>query len=149
MFSRILAWIREVLNKMLKPDSLKSSLNVDVAISGEMANELQKWSLMYANKSTWLSNDVKSLNLAATIAAEISRAVTIEMDVKISGARGVFLTEQLAPVLDNIRKDTEYGCAKGGLWFKPYINGDGLAVDAVQADMGYPVAFDANGKMTA
>src|SRR5689334_16069499 len=99
MFARILAWVKEVLNKMLRPDNLKSTLNIDVAISSEMANELQKWSLMYANKSTWLSNDVKSLNLAATIAAEISRAVTIEMDVQISGARGEFLTEQLIPVL--------------------------------------------------
>jgi A118 family predicted phage portal protein len=150
MFARILAWIREVLNKMLRPDSLKSSVGVDVAISSLMADELQKWSLIYINQSPWLSSEVKSLNLGAAVSAEIARAVTIEMEVEISGSlRADFLMEQLAPVLNSVRTNTEYACAKGGLMFKPYIKGEGLAVDYVQADMFYPVAFDANQQMTA
>src|SRR5687767_10209293 len=150
MFGRIFAWIREVLNKMLRPDNLKTSLKVDVAISPAMATELQKWSSMYANQSSWMSSDTKSLNLAAAIAAEVARSVTIEMQVEVSGsARADFLAEQLAPVLSNIRTNTEYAAAKGGLMFKPYIKGDGIGVDYVQADMFYPVNFDANGNMTA
>lgn len=150
MFSKILAWIREVLNKMLKTDSLKTAMQVDVAISPLMANALQTWSLMYANQSPWLTTDVKSLNLAAAIAAEISRATTIEMDVQLSGGpRAEFLQSQLTPVLNNVRTYTEYAAAKGGLMFKPYIRGNNIGVDYVQADMFYPVSFDANGAMTA
>jgi A118 family predicted phage portal protein len=150
LFAKILAWIREALSKMLKSDNLKSSIGVDVAISPEMANALQKWSLMYANASPWVGGDTKSLNLAASIAAEIARAVTIEMDVQITGSkRAEFLGEQLAPVLNNIRTYTEYAAAKGGLMFKPYIRGESIAIDYVQADMFYPVRFDANGAMTA
>src|SRR4030067_2985106 len=103
---------------------------------------------MYTNNSPWLTTDIKSLNLAASIAAEISRAVTIEMDVQISGSpRADYLASQMIPVLNSIRTYTEYGAAKGGLMFKPYIYQDEIRVDYVQADMFYPVAFDANGNM--
>jgi A118 family predicted phage portal protein len=43
----------------------------------------------------------------------------------------------------------EFGLAKGGLMMKPYVNRDEIAVDFVQADQFYPVAFDANGNITA
>lgn len=135
---------------MFKTDSLKTAMQLDVAISPDMANALQTWSLMYANKSPWVGGETKSLNLGAAIAAEVARAVTIEMQMQISGSpRADFLMQQLAPVLSNIRTNTEYACAKGGLMFKPYPRGNGLAVDCVQADMFYPVAFDANQNMTA
>lgn len=150
MFAKILSWIREIWSKMINQNNVKQALRIDVAISQPMATALQKWSLMYVNQATWLGGEIKSLNLPASIAAEISRAVTIEMDVQISGsARADFLAAQMLPVLNNLRTYTEYASAKGGLWFKPYIKGDGLAVDYIQADMGYPVAFDANSQMTA
>lgn len=135
---------------MINPSSVKQSLRVDVAITPLMADALQKWSLMYINQSPWLGGEIKSLNLGASIAAEISRAVTIEMDVQISGsARADFLAAQMLPVLNNLRTYTEYCSAKGGLWFKPYIKGDAIAVDYIQADMGYPVSFDSNSNMTS
>ncbi len=149
MFKKILVWIREVLNKMINTTSVKNALSVDVAISSEMTSALQIWNAMYLNKSSWLTDDVKSLNLASTIAAEIARAVTIEMEVTLSGSpRADFLGEQIARVVDRLRLATEYGAAKGGLMLKPYISGNQLAVDYVQADQFYPVAFDANGNMT-
>src|SRR5690349_19251381 len=150
MFQRILAWIRERLSRMIKPTTVNSALRVDVAITPLMADALQKWSLMYVNQPPWETGETKSLNLPAAIAAEIARAVTIEMEVQLSGSsRANFLAEQLVPLLNNIRTYTEYACAKGGLMLKPYIKGNAIAVDYVQADMFYPVAFDANGSMTA
>ena len=150
MFQKLLQWIQGVLNKMLNISSVKQALNLNVAITPFMAENLQKWSLMYINQSPWLSSEIKSLNLPASIAAELSRAVTIEMEVQISGsARADFLAEQMEKVVCNLRQYTEYASAKGGLWFKPYIKGDSIFVDYVQADQGYPIAFDSNGNMTA
>ena len=150
MFQKILQWIREVVNKMLSISNLKQGLKIDVAITPLMADALQTWSLMYVNQSPWLNGEIKSLNLPAAIAAEVARAVTIEMDVQISGSpRADFLLSQMQSVLNNIRTNTEYASAKGGLMFKPYIRGDKLAVDFVQADMFYPIAFDANNNMTS
>jgi A118 family predicted phage portal protein len=150
MFQKILQWIREVINKMLGQSSVKSALNIDVAISPDMAAALQAWSLMYANQAPWLNNDVHSLNLPAAIAGEIARAVTIEMQVTIEGSpRADYLALQFNRVMDKLRQQVEYGCAKGGLMLKPFVNGQQIDVDFVQADQFYPVAFDANGNITA
>lgn len=69
-------------------------------------------------------------------------------------SRADFLNEQYKnTILKDIRIQLEYGIAKGGLIIKPYaiINDDGsgmIAVDYIQADGFYPIAFDASGKMT-
>lgn len=150
MFQKILSWIRERLAKVLNPSTVKQSLRIDVAITPRMAEELQKWSLIYINQSPWLNSEIKSLNLGAAIAAEMARAVTIEMELEVSGSsRAEFLNEQMVPVMNRLRTYTEYACAKGGLMFKPYPRGDRIIVDAVQADMFYPIAFDSNGNMTS
>ena len=150
MFQRIFGWIREVIKRMFGRDTLKSALQVDIAISSEMSTALQLWSAMYANQAPWLSADVKSLNLPAAIAGEIARAVTIELQVEISGsARAAFLQEQFSRVQAQLREQVEKGVAKGGLMLKPYVSGGRISVDFVQADQFYPVAFDADGDITS
>lgn len=154
LFQRTLMFIRDWLNKMITPSTIKKALNVDLQISSTMANKLQIWSDMYINQAAWLDTDpvkpIVSLNLPATIAGEIARAVTIEAKVELSGGpRATYLQTQLKPVLRNIRQALEFGQAKGGLVFKPYPRGDRIAVDFVQADQFYPIAYDTNGDMTA
>lgn len=150
MFQRILGWIREVIKRMLGRDTLKNTLQVDVAISSEMSNALQLWSAMYANQAPWLGKDVISLNLPASIAGEIARTATIELQVEISGsARAAFLQEQFSRVQAQLREQVEKGCAKGGLMLKPYVSGGRISVDFVQADQFYPVAFDSDGDITS
>ena len=162
-FNKILQWIREWMGKlMIGSGSVKSAFNVDVAITPYMATALQLWSFMYVNRAYWLNQSIdghssgdrldnyelRSLNLPAAIAGEISRAVTIELKIEISGsARADFLSKQMERVLPQLRREIEYGCAKGGLMFKPYINGDQINVDYVQADQFYPISFDTNGNI--
>ncbi|HZW02885.1 MAG TPA: phage portal protein [Anaerolineaceae bacterium] len=135
---------------MIGTQSVKQALHLDVAISDVMAEALQLWSQMYTNASPWLSKDIKSLNLPAAVAGEIARAATIEMKVEFTGsARAVFLQKQFERILPKLRQQIEYGCAKGGLVMKPYISGDGIAVDFVQADMFFPISFDSDGDITS
>ena len=150
MFAKILQWIREMLSKMINTANVKDALRVDVAISPLMVEALLLWSNMYINRSPWLGKDVKSLNLPAAIAGEISRAVTLEMDVEISGsARADYLYEQMDRVYPKLRQIIEMGVAKGGLMLKPYIQGKNIVIDFVQADQFYPINFDANGAITS
>lgn len=150
MFQKILAWIREIFNKMIGQSSVKQALHVDVAISPRMAVALQLWTFMYENRAHWLNDEIRSLNLPAAIAGEIARAVTIEMTVDIDGSpRAEYLAAQFKAVMPRLRAMVEYGVAKGGLMFKPYIAGKRLAVDYVQADQFFPIQFDANGNITA
>lgn len=150
MFTRLLEWIRKVIDKMFGTQTVQKALDVELAISASMVDALQKWTALYLNQADWLVGDMKSLNLAASISGEIARAVTIEMKAKITGSpRADFLNEQVKAILPKLRDMVEYGAAKGGLVFKPYVVNKKIEIDFVQADMFYPVAFDANKNMTA
>ena len=141
MFKRILVWLRGVLNKMLTKTNIKDALQVDIAISKPMIDALSLWVKMYENDAPWLLNkDIKSLNLPAAIASEIAKSVTIEMEVKIEGSpRADYLAEQFKWVQEKLREKCEFMLAKGGLVFKPYLEGDQILVDYIQADQFFPI----------
>jgi len=142
--------IRDWIDKMITPNNVKRALNIDVALSTPMVDALTKWAAMYTNQADWLTDYIKSLNLPASIAGEIAGNVTVEMKVDISGSlRADWLAEQFSPVLDKMQTNVEYGLAKGGLVFKPYVKDNDIVVDYVQADQFYPVNFDGNGNMTS
>jgi A118 family predicted phage portal protein len=158
MFTRILSWIRDWIKKMIGKQNVKQALNIDLAISSDMADALDLWSRMYENDAPWLNSsvyssgleDVYSMGLAAAIAGEVARSVTIEMEVEFSGSgRATYLESEFECVMAKLRHQVEFGCAKGGLVFKPYVDGDRIAIDFVQADQFYPVAFDGDGNVTA
>lgn len=135
---------------MFTKDTIKTALGVEIDVSSLMAEALNKWSLIYTNKSPWLTTKMFSLNLGAAIASEIARSVTIEMAVKVDGSpRAKYLAEQLQPVLDRLREKVELGSALGGLMMKPYPKDGGIAVDFVGANSFYPVAYDSSGNITA
>ena len=147
MFSKFKEWIRKVVNRLLNKDLVAKKLNIDVAVSDNMSSAIDLWSKIYENKAPWLDDDIKSLNLGSVIANEVARLVTVEFESEITG--NDFLQEQYKNVLDDLRKYVEYGCAKGGLVFKPYIDGNTIAVDYVQADKFLPIAYSTKGEITA
>ncbi len=78
-------------------------------------------------------------------------------------ARAEYLNEQYTKLKQQLRKQLEYGIAKGGLVIKPYVvinkrdktgQGNGpkaiaqIEFDFIQADAFYPLAFDASGNIT-
>jgi len=151
IFDPVINWAKGVWNRMFGKEIIKKAVGVEPAISSPMAEAIQLWSRMYENKSPWLSETIKSLNLGATVAAELAATVTIEMQVIIEGSRRAdYLSAEFdRTVLDKLQTEVEYGIAKGGLVFKPYIDGGKLAVDFIQADQFYPVRFDSNGDLLA
>lgn len=77
--------------------------------------------------------------------------------------RAEFLNEQYEKLKKHLRKELEYGIAKGGLVIKPYvvmmdvadpkkkgktIKKATIEFDFIQADAFYPLAFDASGNIT-
>ena len=83
---------------------------------------------------------------------------TITQDIpKTNTKRAEYLEAQYKKLKSQIRKQIEYGIAKGGLVIKPYVvkNDDKDAeatmdfeFDFIQADSFYPLAFDNSGKIT-
>lgn len=148
MFEQFISWLKGTINKMIGKDTIKTHFGIDPELSTPMQEAIQKWTAMYVNQAPWLDSKTKSLNLPAAIAGEIARATTIELEVTIEGSpRAEYLQDQMSPVLDDLRRYTEYGAAKGGLVFKPYISGDTIAVDVIQADQFYPLRFNSRGNL--
>ena len=150
MFTKFIEWIRGVIHKMIGKSEIKSELGIDVAISTEMSEAINTWIKMYKNEADWLNEDVKSLNLAASIASEFATLVTLEMKSEITGSeRAKFLNEQYQKIVANLDTYLEYANAGGGIAFKPYVVNGQIITDIIQADSFFPTEFDGNGNCTA
>lgn len=141
-YSKMLLLIQQALNK-------KSDIKIDFALTSKMAGQIELWSRMYEGTAPWLSRTVQSAELPAAIAAEVARMITLELKSSITGsARANYLDVAYQRILDSLRIQVEYGCAKGGLILKPYVTQSGLVVQYVQADNFFPIDFDSSGNMT-
>lgn len=161
MFSKLLNWIRKQVSKIFLTKNLEEKLDIEIDISDEMIDSIEKWTKMYEDESPWIDDDIiKSLNLPSSIASEMARLVTIEMESEITGGtdkegeiltndRASYLNKQYQRVVDSLRVQSEYACAKGGMVFKPYVDNETIAIDYVQADNFYPVKFNSSGDLIA
>lgn len=150
MFEKLIQWVKEILKKMIGRTTIQQALSAEVAVSDTMLTAIGNWAKIYENKADWLNEYVKSLNLGAAIAAEIARSATMEMILTIEGsARAKYLQAEMEKVMNRLREELERGCAKGGLVMKPYVDGDHINIDFVQADQFFPIRFDNNGNITA
>ena len=130
---------------MFPVKTISEALGVDLAVDAVMSGKINLWMRMFAG-----DEKEPSLGLPAAIAAELARLTTIENEIQISGsARADYLNSQFERVRDRLRSECEYGIAGGGLIFKPYICGEGIAVAYSHAGGFYPVSFDAAGRLTA
>jgi A118 family predicted phage portal protein len=125
-------------------------MGVEIAISSEMSKAIYRWSKLYKNEAPWLKDDVKSLNLPAAICSEMSRLVTMESEISVSGSsRAKMIAKSMESFLSKLPVYTEYACSTGGIVFKPYIDDSGIAIDIVRSGYFYPVEFDSAGNITA
>ena len=151
MLENLFAKLQRALDKMVFESGKKEFQNKTILISGEMENEIIKWSKIYNNKPEWLDkkNGVTTIGIGGDIASEFARLTTIEMESHITGGA---LADTLEPtyqeLIDKMRIYTEYGCAKGGCVFKPYFNGENISVECIQADAFFPTSFDGSGNIT-
>lgn len=152
MFERMRKWINSVKYTILPVATIQEALGVELAVSTDMANAIDLWDDMFRDEAPWLFDPrrpAESLGLPAAIASELARLITIEMESEVTGsARADYLNVQYQPVLGRLRQSVEFGAAKGGLIFKPYIDDGNIVVDYTQADSFYPTAFDSSGRLS-
>lgn len=128
-------YMQKTKNKPAEPDRMQEAV--------------LRWNAMYTNRAPWMSEQIHSLQLPAAISAELARLTTIEMQSAVRGStRAAYLDKPYQAVLQNIRRFTEYACAKGGAVWKPYLHNGTIQVDFVQADHFLPVQFDEKGEIT-
>jgi A118 family predicted phage portal protein len=106
---------------------------------------------LFCGKAPWLADGgVQTLNLPSAIAGEVARLVTVELSGEISGgARAQYLNIQLQNAFKTMRAQCEYAAAGGGIAMKPYVENGAIRVDFIQAQSFVPLAWAANGEVTA
>jgi A118 family predicted phage portal protein len=130
-------------------DLLKKRLGIQNGISTKMKEALLKWKKAYMNESSWIKDDVESLELPASISSEIARLVTIESTITFSdGVRANFLSKQLDYFRNQKKGIVEMACAIGGMYFKPYVNNGKLIIDYIYQDEAIPFRFDSEKRIT-
>lgn len=142
--------VKGAIKNMFGTSDIETALNVDIAISTKMESAIKLWQAVYENRAPWLNEDVKSTELASSIASEFSRLILAEMKTEITGSqRADFLQEQYKVFLNSMKDNLELGNATGGMIFKPYVKGNRIYVDLIKQGAFYPVAFDDTGKITS
>lgn len=140
-YSKMMTMIQKVLNE-------NSDVNIDFCMSAQTAKQIELWTRMYEGKPPWKSRTVDTMGLPASIAREVARLVTLELKTEVKGsARAVYMDKTYQKLLKKLRIYTEYGCAKGGLIFKPYPSLGGIDIQIIQADAFFPISFDNSGKI--
>lgn len=150
MLDKLKNWMRGVWRKLFPVNSIEKALNLEIDQDTIMSRAIELWANMYENRPPWVSDIVSTMGLPAAISNEIARLVTLELKSEVTGdsKHAHYLNEQYQKVIKTIRQYTEYACAKGGVVLKPYVSGDNITVEYVQADYFYPVKYGSDGSIT-
>ena len=150
MMRNFITWVKGVLQMFFQRETIKRAVGAEVAISAGMQDAITLWQKMFCNEPPWLDKNTETLGLAAAVASEIARLVTVEFhsEIRGSGRRAAALQEGYAFVISRLREQTEFAAAMGGLVFKPYMDGGRIAIDFVHADRFIPTAYNSRGEVT-
>lgn len=147
---RIITKIKEVFRHLFTRQNIQSKINTTISVSDKMAAAIDLWTRCYKNHPPWRYDEngkekVKTLNLPAIIASELSRLVTTELETSVENK---MLDEAYQDVIKDLRQCCELGCAGGGLALKPVPENGQISVDYVSAESFFPTDYDTNGDIT-
>ena len=144
MFQKFLNFIKGAINKMFSTNDIAKDFNIDISSNDEVLNLIELCSNIFNNKAPWLSKEVKSLNVAKTICEKVAKAVTIEFKTQVEDEE---INKIYQRFIKNIRTNTEYALAKGGMFFKPFYSNGKIKITCIQGDKFIPVKFDSTGEL--
>lgn len=128
---------------MFNYSNIQKAMKTDIVVSNKMADKIYLWNKMYQNKSPWINDEIRGIELPSAIASEMARLVTMERTININGGkRAEFLSKQFECVDEGLPAYVEYGCASGGLVLKPYVDNGNIVVDFVQEGDFFPTSFN-------
>lgn len=150
MFEKIKEWFLRGIDKMLVKSTVEEALKVKTAVSDEMDKAMDLWLKIFTNNAPWISKEVPSLQLGASIAEEFARLITLEMKSEVTGSkRAEFINEEYQKVLEDLKSELGLFNAVGGGFFKPFVKGDKFYIDYIPQTDCKPLKFDSAGNITS
>lgn len=142
----IIGTLKGVIRRMFNNKEVEEKTGIKVAVSNAMSNAVDLWCAIYAGMAPWIGKECRSMGLGTAISSTFAMMATVEFETAVNDD---VLDEDYQKVVRHIREYAEYGCAKGGLAAKPYLDSDGdIVVDIIQAECFMPTDYDGKGRIT-
>lgn len=160
MYKNEATWLHE-------PDAINPVRVVSLGLPALIASEKARTALLEFNSEITVPTEEKEVDnpdyeepqpdeLGNILPSAVPKTITEDVPTT-NAARAEFLEKQYKKLKKQLRKQIEYGIAKGGLVIKPYIVKNestdvettmDIEFDFIQADSFYPLAFSASGEIT-
>jgi len=137
-----------MLQAVIKAVSAATGKEINACINERMSMAIELWAAMYEDRAPWLSckQGIESAGISGAIATELARLVTCEMQTAADDPAVDVVYQHL---IRTIHIPVEYGCALGGMLFKPYQTETGdVVTQNIRADHFFPLSFDSSGNIT-
>jgi len=123
---------------MIDVNGIADALGIPCMVSDKMCEAMDEWENAYTDKSSWLTKNIRSMRLPATIAREIKRLTLTEISVSVADDQ---LKKSINAVIKQLRRELDHGIATGGMILKPYYTQNGISVDISPQNHYLPIDF--------
>jgi len=135
---------------MLFKTDAEKAFGVETYLSPEMDAAIKLWGQLESGKPPWVEGDTRTIRFSNTVARELSKLVTQNIDIKVQAKYGTGETAtKIQKAIDdhflkNAQENMEKVIRLGGVMAK--WNGDGM--DYIPPDRFLVTEFDSNGEVT-
>lgn len=138
----ILKNIRRGIDMLINGSTAVDKLGVTPITSDIMSANMSKWRGYYLQGGD--ASEGAKLGLPAQIAGEIARLMLLEFEVQDveDSERWKLVKTSIDRVLSDLAPELEKGLAVGGLFIKPYVNSESVAINLIPQDE--VIVFDVN-----
>lgn len=145
----LIAWLKEKIRMLFKTDAEKA-FGVETYLSPEMDAAIKLWGQLESGKPPWVKGDTRTIRFSNTVARELAKLITQNIDIKVQSKYGNGETAKRIQksiddhFLKNAQEKMEKVIRLGGMMAK--WNGDGI--DYIPPDRFLVTDFDSNGNIT-
>ncbi len=135
---------------MLFKTDAEKAFGVETYLSPEMGAAIKLWGQLENGKPPWVKGDTRTIRFSNTVARELAKLITQNIDIKVQSKYGDGETaKRIQKAIDdcflkNAQKNMEKVIRLGGVMAK--WNGDGM--DYIPPDRFLVTEFDSNGEVT-
>lgn len=145
----LISWFKERIKMLFKTDAEKA-FGVETYLSPEMDAAIKLWGQLESGKPPWVDDDTKTIRFSNTVARELAKLITQNIDIKAQSKYGTGETaKRIQKAIDdyflkNAQRIMQDVIMLGGSMAK--WNGKGM--DYIPPDRFLVTEFDSNGEVT-
>lgn len=145
----LIAWFKEKIRMLFKTDAEKA-FGVETYLSPEMDAAIKLWGQLESGKPPWVKGDTRTIRFSNTVARELAKLITQNIDIKVQSKYGTGETaKRIQKAIDdcflkNAQRIMQDVIMLGGSMAK--WNGKGM--DYIPPDRFLVTEFDSNGEVT-